>query len=184
MLEKVKRFVDEAFKEKKEHFERTIYWLKQLKSDADEAMQIAAYAHGIERAFARPSMEFWKTHELNDPDYLKRHQENGAKIISKFLKEQNYSEEETKRVAEMVRLHEVGGTSEADLIKDADSISYFEVNAPRHIEKFGKPLGKEKLRKKYDFMFNRISSSRAKKIAEPMYKKVMKAFRTTLAPEK
>ncbi len=174
MLEKIKRFVDDAFKEKKVHFERSVYWLKQLKPDADETMQIAAYAHDIERAFARPPMEFWKIHELNDPDYLKKHQENGAKIISKFLKEQNYPKEEIKRVAEMVRLHEVGGTSEADLIKDADSISYFEVNALKHIEKFGKPLGKDKLQVKYDFMFNRISNTKAKKIAEPMYKKVMK----------
>jgi len=174
MLKQVKQFVDKYFKVKKPHFERTIYWLKQLKPNADEAMQIAAYAHDIERVVGRPTIAFYRTHELNDPVYLKKHSNGGAKMISEFLKEHNYSKEDTKRVAEMVKLHEVGGTTEADLIKDADSLSYFEKNAPRHIEKFGKPLGKEKLRRKYNFMFNRITSSKAKKIAKPMYDKAMK----------
>ena len=74
----------------------------------------------------------------------------------------------------MIKLHEVGGTSEADLLKDADSISYFEVNAPQHIEKFGKPLGKEKLMTKYNFMFNRITNEKARQICEKWYNKLIR----------
>lgn len=173
MLEEVKQFVDECFEGKKAHFERTVYWLKQLKPDADEAMQIAAYAHDIERAFSRQPMEFWKDRELNDPEHLKEHQEKGARRISGFLRKRGYPEDNIRRVAEMVRLHETGGTPEADLIKDADSISYFEVNAPKHVEKFGKPLGKAKVRAKYGFMFSRITSPKARKIAEPLYRKAV-----------
>ena len=148
-----------------------MYWLLKLKPDADEAMQIAAYAHDIERAFARPPKGFYQDKELNDPIYLKKHQENGAKIITEFLEKQHYPE--AKRVAEMVRLHEIGGTPEADLIKDADSISYFEVNAQKHIKKFGIPYGKQKVLGKYNFMFNRISSQKAKDLARPIYEKVL-----------
>lgn len=179
MLQKVKEFVNKHFENPK-HFERTVYWLKQLKPDADEAMQIAAYAHDIERAFGRATMEFWKTHALNDADYLEKHQNRGAEIMTKFLHQEGFPEEETKRVSEMVRLHEVGGTEEADLIKDADSISYFEVNAPKHIEKFGKPLGKEKLMTKYKFMFNRITNPKAKDICREWYTKLVKEAEDTL----
>ena len=173
MLEQVKQFVDESFKLKKPHFQRTIYWLLQLKPDADEPMKIAAYAHDIERAFNPISMDFFKTHELNNSTYLTKHQKGGAKLMSKFLRKYHYSEKDIQRVAEMIKFHEVGGTFESDLIKDADSISYFENNAPNHIEKFGRILGKEKTRVKYDFMFNRITSFKAKDIARPMYKKAI-----------
>ena len=172
--QEVKLFVDKSFDNSSKHFERTVYWLRQLKPDADEAMQIAAYAHDVERAFDRATIDFWKTHQLNDPDYLKKHQEEGSKIMTDFLKKNNYPDKDIKRIAEMIRLHEVGGTKEADLIKDADSISYFEVNAPKHIEKFGKPLGKEKLLTKYNFMYNRITSRKAKEICKEWYTKLIR----------
>jgi len=45
---------------------------------------------------------------------------------------------------------------------------------PRHI-KFIKDKGftKEELRKKFDFMYKRISSSKAKELAEPFYEKAL-----------
>ena len=33
------------------HYKRTLYWLLQLRSDSDEALQIAAYSHDAERVF-------------------------------------------------------------------------------------------------------------------------------------
>ena len=74
MLERVIEFVNKAYNRDPIHFKRTVYWLRQLKPDADEPMLIAAYAHDIERAFARSSMDFWKDKELNDSEYLKKHQ--------------------------------------------------------------------------------------------------------------
>ena len=32
------------------HFDRTVYWLQQLRPDADGALLIAAISHDIERA--------------------------------------------------------------------------------------------------------------------------------------
>jgi len=178
MLNKVKRLVDTAFlkkdpKKSLKHFERTIYWAQQLNPDADEAVLIAAYAHDIARAFAKEDAEFWNGKELNDADYLDSHQKESARMIVEFLEKEGYDKEKIKRVEHMVRYHEVGGSPESDLIKDADSISYLEVNAPKHVEKFGRMFGKEKTKTKFDFMFNRISSEKAKKVAEPMYKKVV-----------
>ena len=178
ILNKVQQFVNESFRLKDanksmKHFERTVYWVKRLKPDADESILIAAYAHDIGRAFAVEDSEFWKNKELNDANYLEQHQKNSSRILSEFLHKEGYNENEIRRVEHMVRYHEVGGDSESNLIKDADSISYLEVNAPRQVEKFGEMIGKRKTKVKFDFMFNRISLDKAKKIAAPMYKKAI-----------
>jgi len=47
-LEKAKEFVDQSVGPKP-HFQNTLDWLLNLKPDADEALQIAAYCHDIER---------------------------------------------------------------------------------------------------------------------------------------
>ena len=175
MLEKVIEFANENFKAQDksiEHYERAMHWTRKLKPDADEAILIAAYAHDIDRAFSKEGVETYKDKELTELVYRTKHAKACAKIIADFLKKQNYPEENIKRVSEMVRYHEEGGTPESDLIKDADSLSYFEVNAPKHVKKF-KILGKDKIKNKFDFMFNRISSQKAKKIAEPMYRKAV-----------
>lgn len=179
MLDRVKQFVNNAYGKNPIHFERAVYWLQQINPDADEPMLIAAYAHDVERAFSPVTIDFFKDKELDDDAYLTTHQENGAKIISDFLRKESYPEEQISRIEEMVRFHEVGGTPESDWIKDADSISYFEVNAPKHIEKFGKPLGKTKVRRKYDFMFERMTHPKAIRIAEPMYREIVRLLDET-----
>lgn len=177
MLEKVIQYVNESFAQsvtdkKPIHFERTVYWLKQLKPDADEPMQIAAYAHDLQRAFRKTNtQQTFKNMAFNDSEFLKMHQEEGAKLIAKFLREHGYAEDKIKRVFNMVRYHEEGGDPESDLIKDADSISFFEVNAIGFIQKVALELGAEKTKSKFDWMYNRIYSENARKIAEPMYKK-------------
>jgi len=178
MLEKVKKFIDDSFGKKKPHFENTIYWLKKLKPDADEPMLIAAYAHDAARISFRPDSipRFWKKHEWNEPEYLKKHQEYSEKIIVNFLKKENYEENKIKRIAKMVRYHEVGGSPESDLIKDADSLSYLDVNVKLHLKLLGDYLGKEKMKKKFDFMYNRISSKKGKELAKPMYEKALKTL--------
>lgn len=88
LYNKTVKFVDEAFGMKKEHFARTVYWVKKLKPDADLAMLIAAYAHDIQRAFSREELmeKIMKRDEgFQDTEMLKTHQDEGAKIIGEFL---------------------------------------------------------------------------------------------------
>ncbi len=179
MLEKVKQFVKESFEKcatgkSVEHFERTVYWVQQLKPDADEAILIAAYAHDIARAFRSTNSEqTFQTRELNDPEILEEHQKEGAKIMTEFLEKEEFENDKIKRIANMILKHEVGGDEESDLIKDADSISYLEINAPKHAKKLVVPLGKDKVERKICWMFERISSEKAKQIAEQFYKNAM-----------
>ncbi len=176
MLEKVKQFVKESFDKcatgkSVEHFERTVYWVQQLKPDSDEAILIAAYAHDIARAFRNTNSEqTFQTRELNDPEILEEHQKEGAKIMNEFLQKEGFKKNKIERIANMILKHEIGGDEESDLIKDADSISYLEINAPKHAKKLVAPLGKDKVERKIRWMFERISSENAKRIAEPFYK--------------
>ena len=75
MIEEVKKFVKEKFNGKVEHFERTVYRLKELKPDCDEEMIISAFAHDIERGFNGVKLSFFKDKDLDDPAFLKKHQE-------------------------------------------------------------------------------------------------------------
>ncbi|MFH1405026.1 MAG: DUF4202 family protein [Patescibacteria group bacterium] len=179
MLERIKQFVQESFNKKESgksmaHFERALDWLLVLKPDADEAMQIAAYAHDVERVFRQQTVkEVYDSKQLNDPDVLRNHQDKGAKIIGEYLRSEGYDEVQVQRVENIVQHHEEGGDSESDLIKDADSLSYLEINAPKNIDMFPDVFSKDQLRVKIDWMYNRISSDKAKRLAEPYYKKAI-----------
>jgi len=154
------------------HFLRTVHWIKKIRPDADEALLISGVAHDIERAFRDKNI--WKEIKgkgfLNE-EFLANHMDNSAKVIGEFLEKENAPEDLIKRVKELVSHHEIGGDDDQNLLMDADSISFFENNAERFFTEFPKIFGKDKIREKFDFMFNRISTEQRKEIARPMYKK-------------
>lgn len=79
-----------------------------------------------------------------------------------------------ERVRNLVSKHEEGGNDDQNVLKDADSVSYFEVNAGRFIKKHLQKVGKEKIRKKFDWMFSRITSEKARAIARLWYEAALK----------
>jgi len=79
----------------------------------------------------------------------------------------------------MILKHEFGGDEESNLIKDADSISYLEINVLQHIKKLVVVFNKNKIKRKTDWMFERISSENAKQIAKPFYKEAIKVLKST-----
>ncbi len=174
LFKKVRDFVEEEFgPDKMEHFDKTVYWVKQLKPDADEAMLIAAIAHDISRAvYRKEHNELLKKYNFNDPEFLYFHQEKGAEIIEQFLKSEGADESLIRKVKFLIMQHEWGGNEDQNILKDADSISFFEVNAPGFFQRHPE-MGKEKIRAKFDWMFERISSEKARQIAEPMYRKAI-----------
>ncbi len=183
LYEKVKRFVEESYGEKfgMIHFKRTVYWVKQLKPDADEAIIIAAIAHDIERAFRReedPHAQKMKVSGMKDEEFLKYHQEKGAEIIAEFLAKNKATQEIIERVKMLISKHEVGGNEDQNILKDADSISFFENNVEHFLDNHVKKLGKEKVKEKFDWMFNRITSNKAKEIARPWYEEGIKQLKT------
>lgn len=176
LYQKVIKFVDESCGKKKPHYEQTVYWILQLDPDADEAMKIAGYAHDIQRAFSRSdTMKIVKESKegFQDEGLLTIHQKEGAEIIKRFLEDNEASSDIADRVYKLVSKHEIGGSDDQNIQKDADSISFFECNADHFVDKFVKDIGYQKVKDKFDWMFNRISSAKARDIAKSMYENAL-----------
>ncbi len=184
LYNKVEKFVFDSFtkagkSEQNKHFERTVYWVKQLKPGADEALLIAAVAHDIERAYRKE--DIIKLKEISDftnSDFLRPHEERGAGIISHFLEENNADSYLVDKVKMLVLRHEEGGNDDQNLLKDADSVSFFENNLPIFYKKAAE-IGKEKVKKKINWMYNRITSNKAKEIVKDWYKEGLKKLEKT-----
>lgn len=176
----VKKFVDEAYAKKGKssiHFEETVKWIKKLKPNANNALLIAGYAHDIERAVLKdtvPMKSYQEGLSLIDNNYLEKHQKDSAKVISSFLKNQQTSKDLVERVFYLVSHHEIGGDEDANTLKDADSLSYFEVNAERHVKWVHMNITKEQIREKMDWMYNRITLKEAKDLCKPLYERGLK----------
>ncbi len=104
-------------------------WVIAMYPKAPYHLQIAALAHDIERS----SPNCLKSDQFSDYNiYKKLHSEKGAKIIYALLKKHNYNEAFARRVSELVKLHEFGGSREAGILRDADTLSFFEYNIYFH----------------------------------------------------
>jgi len=135
-------------------------WVLTLKPNADEALQIAAWSHDIDRAVTGITEKDLKDFSKID-EFKKEHAERSAEFISEILRKNNYSDTIIYKVKTLVSKHEVGGDEESNVLKDADSLAYFEHNIPSYLKRNGLERTKEKIK----FMFERMSPA-AKKIAK------------------
>lgn len=179
---KVEKFVFDSFNavgrpDEMEHFIRTVHWLQVLLPDADEALLVAAISHDIERAFRKKDVTDRKISlGFLDVNFLRPHEERGAKIISDFLKTLHIDDVFIARVKSLVSRHEEGGNDDQNILRDADSISFLEVNASPFIKNALAEVGSEKVKQKFDWMYDRIASLEAKRIARPFYKRAVQAL--------
>ena len=168
----VERFIEDSFGKQDNahyviHLKRTVYWAKRLDPGCDEAVLIAAVSHDIERAFMEPSdlCEGLKDGFL-DPVYLVRHQQRSAEIISSFLQLKGAAPDLVARVRALVLKHEEGGSAAQNLLKDADSMSFLENNVKYFIAAKTPLADKNLIKRKLDWMYQRISSPIAREIAK------------------
>ena len=112
------------------HSRNTLQWLLKLEPDADEALQIAALGHDIERAVEKRKV---RRQDFDDYERFKAaHAHNSAEILREIMLTCGVTDETLiEQVHGLVCRHEVGGDDRADLLRDADSISYFEVSNSR-----------------------------------------------------
>ncbi len=172
-----REWVKESFGEDKmPHFDRTVYWVEQFKPNADEAFRIAAIAHDMERPFRTGSYEEKiKNSEKGyaDDGHLKHHQEEGARLVAEFLKKHQADDRLIDRVSELISKHEVGGNEDQTILKDADSVSFLETQIDGFLKNKVPQVGKEKVRDKFNWMFERITSDEAKAIARPLLEQAL-----------
>ena len=117
------------------HAENTLEGVLRLDAKAGQALQIAALAHDIDRAVERRKV---RRCDYDDYEAFKAaHARNGANILRTILAECGVAKPTADEACRLVVRHEVGGDYRSDLLKDADSISYFEVNMPFYYEREG-----------------------------------------------
>jgi len=139
-IERVKKaieavVVESSVPEDPVHSKNTLAWLLKIKPDADEALQIAALGHDIERAIERRKV---RRADFDDYDLFKAaHARNSALVLKEIMEECGLPTAISDDVCRLVCRHEVGGDERCDLLKDADSISYFDVNLPCYFEREG-----------------------------------------------
>ncbi len=111
------------------HAKDTLEILLLLAPDASIPLQIAALGHDIERAL--PDTIKAKRASFPNYDLFKlAHSENSARILKALVLTHGLSKDIANKVYKIVVAHEFGGFFEADLLKEADSLSFFNTNLP------------------------------------------------------
>jgi len=114
------------------HADNTLEWLLRLEPKADEALQIAAIAHDIDRA----TPERVRREDYPDYDTFKAaHARRGARLLRGILEDCMIESTVVQEACRLVVAHETGGDFRSNLLKDADSISYFDVNLPLYSQR-------------------------------------------------
>ena len=142
------------------HAENTLQWLLKIYPEADISLKIAAIGHDIERAIPeRVKREKFKSYD----DFKKAHAKRSAEILKKILLKFNLSDSIINNIYRLVENHEHGGNFCSDILKDADSLSFFDNNIKYLFERegFEKTLeraiwGYKRLSDRGKFYFNNI----------------------------
>ncbi len=118
------------------HAENTLQWLLKLEPGADEALQIAALGHDIDRAIEPRKVQ--RTDYADYDAFKAAHARNSAVILKEIMAECGVARDIMAEVYRLVCIHEVGGDPRAEHLKDADAISYFDVNLPLYYARTGR----------------------------------------------
>ncbi len=156
------------------HLERARDWLLVLEPGADEALVLTALTHDMERFFPGGPEFDPGTMAAHDEDYRKAHSERSALIVGDWLVGQGAGEELVARVRELIELHEIGGTPDADLVQAADSLSFLETNGELVLGWYTKGrCSAERAKAQHRRMLERIRIERARELARPLYEQAI-----------
>jgi len=145
------------------HAENTLEWLLKLNPHADDALQIAALGHDIDRACAsKVNRAAYANYDL----FKAAHAKNSAQILKELLEKYKVSASIIEKVVNLVVHHEVGGYPEADQLKDADSISYFDGN----LELYYQREGWQETKRRAQWGYQRLSPKMKEVLREFHYK--------------
>lgn len=146
------------------HSRSVLKWILRLKPDAGEALKIAALGHDVERAIESRKV---KRENYDDYDEFKAaHASNSARILKEIMRECGVDDAQLiEQVYQLVCRHEVGGDPESDLLKDADAISFFEVNLPLYYER----NTREETKRRCEWGYRRLSGKTRGLVARLRY---------------
>ena len=158
-----------------EHLRRTADWLRVLDPDAGTTQQVAALTHDMERHFPGGPVPDLSIPPEADVAYRREHAERSARIVGEWLRGEGVADATIAEVELLVRLHEVGGDHDADVLQAADSLSFLEVNVdiPYEWARRG-DCDLDRARAQHRWMFERIKVPEARALALPLYEEALR----------
>ena len=117
------------------HSKNTLEWLLKLEPEADIALQTAALGHDIERAIENRKIR--REPFINYDEFKAAHAKNSAEILMKIMEDCSIKKQLADEIIRLVLRHETGGDQRSELLKNADSISFFDVNLPYYFKRNG-----------------------------------------------
>jgi hypothetical protein len=152
--------------------ERTRDWLLVLDPNASEALQVAAVLHDIERAV--PEEEPQSRPRWPASDYDDWHADRAMRVAARWLGEHGADPVMLAETCALIRVHEVGGWPDADLIQAADSLSFLEVQADWFLARVRRSeIGADEAERKFRWMHERIRVPRARELSAPMFEQAL-----------
>ena len=115
------------------HSRNTLEWLLKLEPDADIDLQIAALGHDIDRAIEERKIR--RLDYDNYDDFKQAHANNSAVILTEIMKNCNAPQKLIDDVVHLVEHHETGYDHRVDILKNADSLSFFQINLPYYFSR-------------------------------------------------
>ena len=148
------------------HLARARDWVRELRPDAGEALVLAALLHDVDRNVDARALDRHVA-AWDDADVVRAHAERAAEVAAGWLRSEGAPEALVREVADLIRLHEVGGGEEADVLQAADSLSFLETNPAERWVRERRVSAEEALRK-LEWMHDRIRERRARELARPL----------------
>jgi hypothetical protein len=170
-----------------EHLVRTREWVIKLDPHSSEQLRLAALTHDIERMFPGGPKADLAGGRWANPDYLFAHSTRSGDIVQRWLLEEASpaaDEAFATEVRELIQLHELGGTREADVLQAADSLSWFETLATVAAQwiRDGESTP-DAARAKLTWMYDRIRHEPARSIAAPLFADALEHVDLSLTQE-
>lgn len=110
------------------HSKNTLEWLIRIKPNSDIALQVAALGHDIERAIENRKVR--RSDYRNYNDFKNAHALNSANLLREIMKDCKVDKKFIEDACDLVRYHEIGESERSNILEEADSISFFDVNLP------------------------------------------------------
>ena len=179
LLQRACSWVFEKYLYNRTHLLASLDWVERLAPDASEAVRLATVTHDMERAFGGPDAIPIK---MNDRAYEEAHSNRSARIVAEWLRANGAAADLESAVAGLIRVHEWGGSPDADLVQAADSLSFLETNVDLMIgfAKTGK-YAPAVIADKFDQMYERIRVPQARELARPLWQRAKAALALALS---
>jgi signal transduction histidine kinase len=172
LIEAARQWVIDKYPYNSHHLIKALEWLDRIAPDASEAVRLATLTHDMERAFPGPDQPVLEKIDGGSIEaaYNVLHSERSARFVGEWLREQGADQALVEEVEKLIKVHEVGGWPEANLVQAADSLSFLETNIDLFLNmaRTGKRTLDEVAVKLYTTL-HRIQVVHARELALPMY---------------